>query len=93
VSDVLADAGIGASFKVDGATAGWNKGFFLASADGAYRLNIKGATQFRWAGDFRNIPTGARERLGVGHREELRLRESPNQTLRSTATSSTEPHY
>lgn len=65
VQDVLADADVRASLQSDGATAGWNKGFFLGSADGTFRLNIKGQVQFRWAGNFRDIPdsvTGQTER-------------------------------
>ncbi|MFO0828003.1 MAG: porin [Phycisphaerales bacterium] len=58
VTDVLADADTRASLQADGATAGWNKGFFLASPDGSFRLNIKGQIQFRWAGDFRDVPSG-----------------------------------
>lgn len=48
VEDVLADADARASLQSSGATAGWDKGFFLASPDGNFRLNIKGYTQFRW---------------------------------------------
>ncbi len=56
VQDVLADADSRASLQDAGATAGWNKGFFLASPDGSFRLNIKGQMQFRWAGNFRDVP-------------------------------------
>ncbi len=65
VRDVLADADARASLQADGATAGWNKGFFLASADGNFKLTIKGQMQFRWAANFRDIPdsvTGQTER-------------------------------
>jgi hypothetical protein len=58
VSDVLADSDTRASLQADGATAGWNKGFFLASPDNSYRLNIKGQIQFRWAFNDRSIPSG-----------------------------------
>lgn len=56
VQDVLADADTRASLQSDAVTAGWNKGFFLGSSDGTFRLNIKGQTQFRWAANFRDIP-------------------------------------
>ena len=59
VQDVLADADTRSSLQSDGATAGWNKGFFLASPDGAYRLNIKGHIQFRWVFNQRSVPTGS----------------------------------
>jgi phosphate-selective porin OprO and OprP len=65
VQDVLSDADARASLQADGATAGWNKGFFLASPDGNFKLNIKGQAQFRWAANFRDIPdsvTGQTER-------------------------------
>lgn len=65
VQDVLADADTRASLQDAGATAGWNKGFFLASPDGSFRLNLKGQVQFRWAANFRDIPdsvTGQTER-------------------------------
>lgn len=49
VQDVLADADTRASMLQDGMTAGYDNGFFLASADGNFRLNLKGVVQFRWA--------------------------------------------
>ena len=45
--ELLADAGARASFQAGG-TAGHDGRFFLASADGANRLNITGQTQFRY---------------------------------------------
>ncbi|MDZ4831511.1 MAG: porin [Phycisphaerae bacterium] len=59
VTDVLSDAAARSSLQADGATAGWNKGFFLASPDGSFRLNIKGQIQFRWAYNSRDLPSGA----------------------------------
>ena len=49
VQDVLADADTRASLQAAQATAGWNKGFFLASPDGNFKLNIGGQLQTRWA--------------------------------------------
>lgn len=48
VHEMLADADGRSSLQASGAVAGWDKGFFLASPDGNFRLNIKGYTQFRW---------------------------------------------
>ncbi|MCC7388889.1 MAG: hypothetical protein IT431_08980 [Phycisphaerales bacterium] len=45
--ELLADAGARTSFQA-GATAGHDGKFFLASADGAYRLNVTGQVQFRY---------------------------------------------
>jgi hypothetical protein len=48
VEDVLADVDTRASLLQGGMTAGHDGGFFLASSDGAFRLNIKGVLQFRF---------------------------------------------
>lgn len=48
VNDVLADASSRASLQDSGATAGWNKGFFLASPDGRFKLKVGGQVQVRW---------------------------------------------
>ena len=47
VQDVLADADTRASMLQGGATAGYDKGFFLASADGNYLLKFAGQLQVR----------------------------------------------
>jgi hypothetical protein len=57
VSDVLADADTRAMLQSTGATAGYDKGFFLASADGSFRLNIKGQVQSRFA--YNHVSSGA----------------------------------
>ncbi len=52
VTDVLADASSRDSLAGAGLGAGWSKdqgGFFLASEDGSFKLNIKGQVQVRWA--------------------------------------------
>jgi Phosphate-selective porin O and P len=49
VQDVLADADTRASLQGSGMTAGWDKGFFLASADGNFKLKLSGQVQVRWA--------------------------------------------
>lgn len=48
VQDVLADADTRASLLQSGMGGGWDDGFYLASADGNYRLNINGAMQQRF---------------------------------------------
>lgn len=48
VDDLLADVDRRTSLLGDGATAGWDKGFFLADADGAFRLRLLGQIQYRY---------------------------------------------
>jgi hypothetical protein len=58
VTDVLADSATRDSLSSSNSTAGWDKakgGFFIESADGNYRLNIRGQVQVRFAYDSRNI--------------------------------------
>ncbi|MEE2906782.1 MAG: hypothetical protein VX527_03020 [Planctomycetota bacterium] len=47
VQDVLADADTRSSLLGSGLMAGWSDGFFLASADGRFRLNIGALVQTR----------------------------------------------
>ena len=47
VQDVLADADTRSSLLQDGMTAGWDKGFFLGSADGNFLLKVQGQLQVR----------------------------------------------
>ncbi|MCE9619733.1 MAG: hypothetical protein K8R92_07465 [Planctomycetes bacterium] len=51
VEDVLADSESRSSLREDAMTAGWNDGFFLASPDGRFRLEISGFVQpaFIWS--------------------------------------------
>jgi len=56
VQDVLADADSRSTLQGSGMTAGWDKGFFLASPDGNYRLNIGGYAQFRYIYNYRDDP-------------------------------------
>jgi hypothetical protein len=54
VQDVLADADTRASLLESGMNAGYDgKHFFLASADGNYRMNIGGYMQVRYLANFR----------------------------------------
>ena len=56
VEDVLTDADTRSSLLQDGATAGWDGRFFLASADGRFRLNVGGQMQFRWIWNYHDQP-------------------------------------
>jgi len=56
VQDVLADADTRASLQGSGATAGWNNGFFIKSADGTFALNIHAVLQVRGVYDKRDNP-------------------------------------
>lgn len=49
VSDVLADSDTRLNLQSTGATSGYDKNFFIASADGNFRLAIKGQIQARFA--------------------------------------------
>ncbi|MDP7189141.1 MAG: porin, partial [Phycisphaerales bacterium] len=57
VQDVLADADTRASLQGNGATSGYNNGFFIQSADGKWSMKINGLFQ---------------ERFNVGHQPEDR---------------------
>jgi len=48
VQDVLADADTRASLQGNGATSGYNNGFFIQSADGKWSVKINGVFQERW---------------------------------------------
>lgn len=67
VTDALSDSSTRTSFQSDGATAGYDKNFFMASADGNYRLNIEGQLQSRFAYSYQpnNALTSA-QRTGKG---------------------------
>jgi hypothetical protein len=69
VQDVLADADTRTSFQSSGAMAGWNNGFFLASPDGNFKLNVQGFMQVRWTMNKANgysaaTPAGAEYEWG-----------------------------
>jgi len=48
VEDVLADSETRNSLRQDGMTAGWNDGFFMASPDGRFKLELGGLIQTRF---------------------------------------------
>lgn len=60
VKDVLADSETRSSLQGTGATAGYNNGFFISSADGNYKLNISVLAQARFTWNYqqgKNIGT------------------------------------
>jgi hypothetical protein len=68
VQDVLSDADTRASLQGNGATAGYNDGFFVQSADGKWSMKINGLFQERFnIGKGRNGPgNGAGVQLAGG---------------------------
>jgi hypothetical protein len=62
VQDVLADADTRASLQGNGATSGYDNGFFIASPDGNFKLTMNANMQFRFTWDNRDdaagMPTG-----------------------------------
>lgn len=58
VAEMMADAQTRSSLLQSGATAGHDGQFFLASPDGAFRLNIGGQVQFRYYLNFRDNGDG-----------------------------------
>lgn len=65
VQDVLADADTRASLQGGGSTAGYDNGFFIASSDGNFRLNINGGASLRWSINNRDF-VGAGEQTNWG---------------------------
>jgi len=49
VSDVLADADTRSSLQGSGLAAGYNKGFFVGTADGNWLMKVNGQLQVRWS--------------------------------------------
>jgi Phosphate-selective porin O and P len=64
VQDVLADADTRASLQGSGMTAGWDKGFFLASADGNFKLKLSGYAQIRYIQNHQDDGPGDDSRGG-----------------------------
>lgn len=68
IGEVLADADTRASLMADGMTAGHDgTNFFLASADGGFRLNVWGQIQFQYLFSF-NQPDAASDSEDEGFR-------------------------
>lgn len=68
IRDVVTDADSRASLLQGGATAGWDNGFFLASADGNFRLNFKGQVQFRYVFNSQDDAAADSTRAGFENR-------------------------
>ncbi len=54
VAEMLADAETRSSLQGSGATAGYDKKFFIGSANGDFRMNFSGYGQFRYTLNFRD---------------------------------------
>lgn len=63
VTDVLADADTRASMQ-DGLQAGWSEHFFLASADGRFKLVMEGLMQVRWNWAYQDLENADNYRYG-----------------------------
>ena len=50
VQEILHDADTRTSLRGSGMMMGWSDGFFLASADGKYKLKVSGLSQTRFLG-------------------------------------------
>jgi len=66
VQDVLSDADGRSSLQSSGMTAGWDKGFFLASPDGNFRLKISGYAQLRFNYNHVDDPLPGQDRNAKG---------------------------
>jgi hypothetical protein len=56
VNDVLADADTRSSLLANGVMAGWSDHFFLASADGRFKLQVDGMQQIRYLWNYHDEP-------------------------------------
>ena len=68
VQDVLADADTRSSLLQDGLTAGWDKGFFLGSADGNFLLKVRGQIQARFVYNTQDNSPDDDDRWGFENR-------------------------
>jgi hypothetical protein len=66
VQDVLNDADTRASLQTTNATSGYKDGFFIASPDGNFRLQINGDLQFRWAYNNLSSRSMTNSQSGIG---------------------------
>lgn len=70
VRDVLADADTRASMAEGGVAAGYNNGFFIASEDGKFLLNIGGQIQTRYTYNVREGKQKPAVGLGFGDKND-----------------------
>jgi len=66
VSEMMADAESRSTLQ-GGGTAGYDKGFFLASSDNKFRLNVSGYTQFRYTANYQDKNNTAAGSDGFSH--------------------------
>jgi hypothetical protein len=71
VADVLADADTRSSLMENGLTAGWDENFFLASADGRFKLMIGGMLQVRWIWNYHDQSQAAADPAKIRYGWEL----------------------
>jgi len=76
VEDVLADADTRDSLRQDGMTAGWNDGFFMASPDGRFKLEVGGLIQTRYV--WSHIRTGQTDPTVADRRADRYQFDMPN---------------
>ncbi|MDP7004718.1 MAG: porin [Phycisphaerales bacterium] len=74
VRDVLSDADSRSSLVGDGLLGGWSDGFFLASSDGRFKLNIGGLIQERLIVNYLRVGNGATWDRWRGGMENTRTR-------------------
>jgi hypothetical protein len=67
VKEVLSDADTRASLQGTGATAGYNKNFFIASEDGKFLLQIGGRIQLRYVANIRQDQPGGANSAPAAH--------------------------
>lgn len=79
VEDVLADSGSRASLRQDGMTAGWNDGFFLASPDGRFKLQVGGLLQTRYV--WSHIRSGQTDPQVTDRKQDRNQFDLPNTEL------------
>ncbi len=68
VQDVLSDSAMRTSLQSTGATAGWDNGFFIASPDNRFRLEVGGLIQARWVWSAQRAPYVAPTEIAPGAR-------------------------
>jgi len=74
VQDVLIDADTRQSLMQGGTTAGWDDGFFLASSDGRFLLELDALAQFRYVFNFQDVQSDEYRHGAEIARTELTLR-------------------
>ena len=74
IQDVLNDADARVSLLGDGVLGGWSDGFFLASGDGRFKLNIGGLIQERYILNYLRVGSGSNSDRWRGGFENTRTR-------------------